>query len=255
MGKNMTLGRIIKTAIKIVVGFLILFICLVLIYLLMSLLFSLIGVKEKPETGRKVGIYIQTNGVHTDFVMPIKYDTIDWSRKIRFENTPGKDSSMQFVSFGWGDREFYLNTPTWADLKFSTAFKASFGLTKSAIHITFYKAVEESKSCIRLEISENQYIRLKNYLESYFIEDSGGNYINIKFNPSYYGSNDSFYEAKGSYSLFFTCNTWANRGLKVCGQKACLWTPFDKGIFYQYRNSWNKADIISWAKDLGEKLN
>ncbi|HXU27639.1 MAG TPA: DUF2459 domain-containing protein, partial [Bacteroidia bacterium] len=49
------------------------------------------------------------------------------------------------------------------------------------------------------------------------------------------GDNDSFYEAVGVYGLFYTCNTWANNGLKYCGQKACLWTPFEKGIFYQYR--------------------
>lgn len=225
----------IKNILKIIAGFLLSFICLVLIYLLMSILLSLIGVKEKHEADRQVEIYIQTNGVHTDFVLPVIYDTIDWSRKIRFENTPGKDSLMRFVSFGWGDRDFYLNTPTWADLKFSTAFNASFGLTKSALHITFYKSVEESRNCVKLKLSNQQYILLKNYLESYFIKDKRGNYISIPFNPSYYGPNDSFYEAKGHYSMLFTCNTWANLGLKVCGQKACLWTPFDKGIFYHYR--------------------
>jgi hypothetical protein len=34
--------------------------------------------------------------------------------------------------------------------------------------------------------------------------------------------------------MFHTCNTWANNGLKSCGQKAALWTPFDSGIFGQY---------------------
>ena len=56
-------------------------------------------------------------------------------------------------------------------------------------------------------------------------------YINT---DAVYGKNDAFYEANGSYSLFHTCNTWANNGLKACGQKACFWTPFDSGIFYHY---------------------
>jgi uncharacterized protein (TIGR02117 family) len=235
MGKDIGLRKIFKTTFRIIGGFLLLFISLVLIYLLMAILLSLIEVKEKQEADSQVEIYIQTNGVHTDFVLPIKYDTIDWSRKIHFENTPGKDSLMQYISFGWGDRDFYLNTPTWADLKFSTAFNASFGLTRSAIHITFYKSVEESRNCIKLKLSKRQYLLLKNYLESYFIKNDRGNYINIPFNPAYYGPDDSFYKANGHYSLFFTCNTWTNRGLKICGQKACLWTPFDKGIFYHYR--------------------
>jgi hypothetical protein len=50
-----------------------------------------------------------------------------------------------------------------------------------------------------------------------------------------YGDNDAFYEAIGSYNLFKTCNTWTNNALKSCGQKACFWTPFESGIFYQYK--------------------
>jgi hypothetical protein len=47
--------------------------------------------------------------------------------------------------------------------------------------------------------------------------------------------NDSFYEAKGAYTLFYTCNTWANNGLKAINQKAALWTATDRGIFQHYR--------------------
>ena len=49
-----------------------------------------------------------------------------------------------------------------------------------------------------------------------------------------YGINDAFYDAKGKYSFFETCNTWANDGLKEAGQKAALWTPSDLGIFQHY---------------------
>ena len=72
------------------------------------------------------------------------------------------------------------------------------------------------------------------YIKQSFQVDSNGNIIYIKANT--YGSNDAFYEAKRVYGLFFTCNTWANSALKACNQKACLWTPFQSGIFYQYKN-------------------
>jgi hypothetical protein len=49
-----------------------------------------------------------------------------------------------------------------------------------------------------------------------------------------YGKHAAFYEAKGSYNLFYTCNTWANQALKAANQKAALWTVLDKGIFYHY---------------------
>jgi hypothetical protein len=49
-----------------------------------------------------------------------------------------------------------------------------------------------------------------------------------------YGKNDIFYEAKGSYSLFYTCNSWANQALKAASQKAALHTLTDTGIFRNY---------------------
>ena len=45
-----------------------------------------------------------------------------------------------------------------------------------------------------------------------------------------YGGNDEFFEATGSYSCLYTCNTWVNSTLKKSGIKACLWTPFDSAL-------------------------
>ncbi|MFM7331368.1 MAG: DUF2459 domain-containing protein, partial [Brachymonas sp.] len=42
---------------------------------------------------------------------------------------------------GWGDRNFFLNTPTWDDLTLSTALNATFGLGSAALHINYYKEV------------------------------------------------------------------------------------------------------------------
>jgi uncharacterized protein (TIGR02117 family) len=126
-----------------------------------------------------------------------------------------------------------LNTPTWAQLKFSVAFKAAFGLSSSAIHATFHNNLQERPSCKKIHISRGQYLRLTRYIENSLEIDANGRVINIKTN-AYYDDQDAFYEAKRRYNLFYTCNTWANNALKACGQKACLWTPRDKPIFDKY---------------------
>jgi uncharacterized protein (TIGR02117 family) len=185
------------------------------------------------NSGGDVTMYILTNGVHTDLVVPLKNEQMDWSRDVRFENTVSKDTTARFVAFGWGDKGFYLETPTWADLKFSTAFKAAFGLSTSALHTTFYKDMQESETCKKITISKQQYAQLVSYIKDSSTPDKNGRAQYIKTTANY-GKWDAFYEANGTYSLFHTCNTWANNGLKVCGQKACLWTPFDTGIFYHY---------------------
>jgi uncharacterized protein (TIGR02117 family) len=185
------------------------------------------------NSGNDVTMYILTNGVHTDLVVPLKNEQMDWSRDVRFENTVSKDTTAQFVAFGWGDKGFYLETPTWADLKFTTAFKAAFGLSTSALHTTFYKEMRESETCRKITISKQQYGQLVSYIKDTFTPDKNGRTQYIKTTANY-GKWDAFYEANGTYSLFHTCNTWANNGLKKCGQKASLWTPFDTGIFYHY---------------------
>jgi uncharacterized protein (TIGR02117 family) len=83
-------------------------------------------------------------------------------------------------------------------------------------------------------ISNEQYAKLVAYIDNTFIRDADSKVMNIKTKANY-NNEDAFYEAKGSYNLFYTCNTWANNALKSCGQKAALWTPSDMGIFYHYR--------------------
>src|SRR6218665_3589700 len=56
------------------------------------------------QQAQEIPIYIKTNGVHTDIVVPVKNIIKDWSHEIRFENTQAKDSTAHFIAFGWGDK-------------------------------------------------------------------------------------------------------------------------------------------------------
>ncbi|KIO52689.1 TIGR02117 family protein [Flavobacterium hibernum] len=178
-----------------------------------------------------IPIYILSNGVHTDIVVPVVNEIKDWRNQIQFSQTQSKDSLGNFIAFGWGDKGFYLNTPEWSDLKASTAAKAIFGVSSSAMHTTFYKGLAENENCKRILISKENYQKLVDY-----ISESFNNSANPEWIQGYsYGKKDAFYEAKGSYNFFYTCNTWANSALKAANQKASLWTVYDKGIFCHYQ--------------------
>lgn len=204
-----------------------------LLYVIIGILLSKISVEEEPNTPDEIAIYILTNGVHTDIVMPVKTKIIDWSTEIKYPHTDEANSSYNYIAMGWGDKGFYLQTPTWADLKFSTAFKAATGLGSTAIHTTYYKNMKENKNCRKIMISWSQYNRLVSHINKSFLKDKNGHFIKINTNANY-GLTDAFYKATGSYSLFKTCNTWANNTLKASGQKACLWTALDSSIFDKY---------------------
>lgn len=207
----------------------------VFLYIILGILLPLIPVHaEKTDDPKVIEAYILTNGVHTDLVVPVKTEFIDWSTKLPFSNTKSKHENFKFISFGWGDKGFYLNTPTWADLKFSTAFKAAFWLSESAMHCTYYNEMKIGEDCKKIMLTEKQYQALIKFIDDKFDKDANGNYQFIK-TDAVYGSSDAFYNAKGAYNFTYTCNTWANDGLKVAGQKAAFWTPTDFGIFRHYK--------------------
>lgn len=207
---------------------------IILFYVACGLLIPYIEVPEQEvKEPKNITAYILTNGVHTDLVVPIKSAEMDWSTEIPFENTVLKRTDFNYLSIGWGDKGFYLDTPTWADLKVSTAIKAAFWLSESAMHCTFYEKMTEGEDCKKIVLTKKQYVELVNFITNKFDLDKNGKPILIK-TDAVYSKNDAFYDAKGSYSFLNTCNTWANQGLIVAGQKAAFWTPTDFGIFQHY---------------------
>ncbi len=208
---------------------------IIAVYAASAYLLPFIEVPAKDDGQKKeIPVYIYTNGVHTDIVMPVKNDLQDWSTKIPFANTKSRETDYRFVGIGWGDKGFYLDTPTWSDLKFSTAFKAAFWLSESAMHCTYYRTMKEGADCKMIMISKDQYKKLVAFVEEKFDRDEKGSFILVP-TKAVYGNNDAFYDAQGTYSFLDTCNTWTNNALKAAGQKAALWTPTDYGIFIHYK--------------------
>lgn len=225
-------------AIKIIFRFtkslFLLFFIFIFIYILATVTLSKITVnKQSTRSEKKLFIFIKTNGVHTDVVVPMKNSIKDWSKQIKINTTEANDTSANFLAFGWGNKAFYLDTPEWSDLKFSTAFNAAFGIGDAAMYTTFYKSINESTNCIKISITEDDYRQLITYIEGSLKRDEFNNPICIK--ASSYGKSDSFYEANGKYNLFHTCNSWTNSALKKSNQKAAFWTVTDGGIFCHYQ--------------------
>lgn len=189
---------------------------------------------EIAENLKTVEIFVESNGVHTDIVLPT--DTSCWVDKQIVLKQNSRKSLPAYIAYGWGDKGFYLDTPTWADLKFSTAFKAVTGLSSAAMHITLVhqKPKIDSEFVFKIMISPEQLHKLRNYVAKDFVKsDSGFKYINCCW--YYQDKRDGFYDAEGSYSLFKTCNVWTNQGLKHAGIKTAIWAPLSSGVTYHLR--------------------
>jgi len=180
-----------------------------------------------------ISVYVLSNGVHTDIVLPVRQDSVDWNDIFPYENTKGQDSLQHWVAIGWGDKGFYLNTPEWKDLKLKTALVAGLGIGETALHVTYYKRMQENQYCRKTMITRAQYSRLVSYVLASLEKDGQGKPILIETNAQY-NNDDAFYEANGAYSLLFSCNTWTNKALKYANMPAGVWTVFDKGILRHY---------------------
>lgn len=219
----------LKTAFRFIFRFLLGFIFFILIYLFFSWLLPYIKVnasfKNAPDG---IEIFLQSNGVHTDLVMPVKNEQINWDELLPYSDFENVNSDFSYVAMGWGDKGFYLDTPTWADLKFSTAFIAAFGLGNAAMHVTYkYNTPKLNELCKKVVISKEQYKMLIDYILSSF---QLKNKKPILIDHPGYSQQDCFYEAHGTYHMFKTCNVWTGKALKVAGVKIGVWTPFHKGI-------------------------
>ncbi|NJY63927.1 TIGR02117 family protein [Salinimicrobium sp. CDJ15-81-2] len=220
--------RIIKFFAKGLVAFLL----LLLLYFIAALIGSAIPVNSNWQSGGEITVYLRSNGTHTDFIFPVKSDIIDWEQLIDSTHTLSKIGNYDYISFGWGDLEFYQKTPDWDDLTFPTAVRAVFLPTPSAMHVEFESAPRLLQPTVPIRVSREEYKTLVEYVKWSFQRDFSGK---VKPVPDlHYNRNDAFFHAKRSLNSFYTCNTWVNNGLKKAGLPACLWTPFDDGIFYKY---------------------
>lgn len=228
--------QILKPTLKYLIRSILIFIGLIAFYLLMAFLLGKITVEGTATSEKKrYSIYLLNTGVHTDIVMPAKSDTMNWTQIFPISNTKAGDTSSRYLAIGWGDKGFYLETPDWGDLKFSTAFKAAFWLSSSAVHTTYYTELPTSMEKIEIKLTGAQYQKLIEYIKNSVKFEKNSSKAELIITDAVYGKKDAFYEANGTYSFLFTCNTWVNDALKASDQRSCFWTPFAGPIFEKFR--------------------
>jgi uncharacterized protein (TIGR02117 family) len=210
---------------------------IIILYAATMLVIAYIPANENfSEAEEGIDIYVMTNGVHTDLIFPYQTPVKDW-HEVFGEAVEEKKLQPKYAAFGWGDKGFYLETPTWAELKFSTAFKALFFLSSTAVHVSFYRRIEEGEDCAKIKISPETYLKLTEYVEKSMVFDAGKP---KRIPEASYGKYDVFYDAHGTYSLFYTCNSWTNEGLKQAGITASKWALLDKPVMSHVKNIGSK---------------
>lgn len=172
-------------------------------------------------------ILVLTNPIHTDIAIPI-----DPAVRARFAfleeaGLPLGDPGARWLVFGWGGRAFYLQTPTWADLKPLPVFKA-LTLDRAVMHVELAGDIPEPHPTVAgYELDPAGFDRLVDFIAASF--DAEGGVPRIVPGASY-GVYDRFYEAHSRFNLLVGCNTWTAGALRQAGLRTGWWNPLPQSL-------------------------
>lgn len=175
----------------------------------------------EPKQG--VEIMVETNGIHTALVLPLVTPEKDWRAIFPSHVLPQPDRPYTHVSVGWGEREVFLNTPTWADLSPVTVLRIIGAGGDGLLHLTYYVRPGPAEHIRPLRVSREQYAKLAASIEKLAPAPGAAPHKG-------YGANDVFYDAPGRYTAANTCNQWTSDMLAAAGVRTGWWTPFAGGV-------------------------
>lgn len=175
-----------------------------------------------------VQIMVETNGTHTGIVVPIVSAAKDWRETFPSAAVPRPDGQLPtHLAIGWGEREVFLNVPTWGDLKVSTALRIATVGGDPLMRVSHYVRPAPGPNHRPVQITTAQYAQLVAAIETALPELAPG-----EARPILQGTyvDDAYYDALGSYTLLNTCNSWVGDRLAEAGIEMGMWTPFAGGV-------------------------
>ena len=122
-------------------------------------------------------------------------------------------AKFKYLEIGWGEDDGYRKPLTSA-----IAMNALTGSRRTVLLADGFSAVREKVhaprfTVIQVDLSDRGFARLCRHIEQTYAFDEAGRPIRLE---------KGWYRARGTYSAFRTCNTWAAEGLRQAG---CPITP------------------------------
>jgi uncharacterized protein (TIGR02117 family) len=180
------------------------------------------GAEARAASG--IAVYVEDNGIHTGIVVPKALLTPRLAgRFVAADLRDPRYARHDWVAVGWGDRAFYLDTPTWRDLSLSTVAAAAVGSDATVLHVEHVPPPIAGGPVKRVLLRPDQARRLVGFIDASLGEgpaDRG------------YDAWDAFYPARGHYSAVRTCNAWTGEALVAAGVPMGRWTPFSGTVMW-----------------------
>jgi uncharacterized protein (TIGR02117 family) len=188
---------------------------------------------RRPAVGDRVTIFVRSNEIHTDLVLPVACEepAIDWRTRFPPSHFEADVRDCRYVAVGWGNWQFYVETPRWSDLKVSSALCALCWPSETVLHVEYLYDVAEGEHFHELTINRDQYRELVAFVESSIARLDEHGAVETATTVRY-GTTDRFYSATGRYHAFNTCNQWTGRGLARAGAPVGIWMPLKPHVLW-----------------------
>ena len=196
----------------------------IFIYIILSFVFLLFPAQKQCTQGTKT-IYIYHDFAHTEIIIPVKYFNNTYQKS--FPNLL-KNQNYGFLAFSYGDEEFFMKVPSWDDIDYSIALKSLFLNTPALIRVGHYRGINK-ELCVKVKLSQKCLQKLNQSILNSFVKKD--NHF-IKYDDHYKERKIFYFQAKKSYNLFYTCNSWISERLRDGGVKASYLTPFAFQVVY-----------------------
>lgn len=166
-----------------------------------------------------VAIRVSASLAHSELIVPVAAAGHDWRGTIGAGGFADGRAPATHLSFSWGERDFFLATPTWADFDWRLALRALFASQASLMHVYRLDLPPErwAPDGVTIYLSPEQYRRLAAGIAA----ELGRPLVRV---PGY-GGDDVFYEAVSRYGVWHNCNQWAADRLAGAGVRVGRWTP------------------------------
>lgn len=172
-------------------------------------------------------ILVLKNPIHTDIAIPVDDDVRKRFHFLIDAGIPADMAEIRYIVFGWGGRAFYLETPTWSELKAVPVMKA---LTSDAsvMHVDVAGYIVEPHADVAgFDIDEERFVALLDFIAASFQQGPNGP---ILIENAAYSSFDRFYEANGRFNALVGYNTWTAAALRVAGLRTGWWNPLPASL-------------------------
>lgn len=166
-------------------------------------------------------------GIHTNIIVPVSNEAYRWQDHLTLPLAPG-----QYLGFGWGERDWYLNPPPDHSLSYYLrGVRSLLLLNSAALRVQRHDRFPDQYEIHCVGVERSDYLALTAYLQQSF-QRTDGKPILIREDSQ---AGTAFYEATGRYSFLHNSNHWTAAGLQTAKINTPLWAGFSEAIMRQIR--------------------